>query len=126
MKYSAQDARVPREEVGAQVPVLHSPPGGKWNSAIALGEMTMTQLATEIGINKSSVSRHFNRHLSPALAAAGASPAVERGAEVPRVRRTHGGPVEHDHLPDRDLPGEIIWDVRFAGKYIKIGLRFYS
>jgi hypothetical protein len=57
------------------------PQAAKWNSAIALGEKTMSEIATEVGLNKSSVSRHFNHHLSPALVAAGASPALRWNVE---------------------------------------------
>jgi hypothetical protein len=46
------------------------------NEAIAMGTATMTQIAQQIGVNKSAVSRHFRRHLEPAITAAGGSPAV--------------------------------------------------
>ena len=41
------------------------------NEAIALGTASMSQIAEQVGVNKSSVSRHFRRHLQPAMVAAG-------------------------------------------------------
>jgi hypothetical protein len=41
------------------------------NEAIAMGKLTMTEVAAKVGVNKSAVSRHFSRHLQPAMAAAG-------------------------------------------------------
>ena len=41
------------------------------NAAVAMGQLSMTQVASQIGVNKSSVSRHFRRHLQPAMVAAG-------------------------------------------------------
>jgi hypothetical protein len=36
----------------------------------------MTEIAQRLGVNKSAVSRHFRRHLEPAIADAGGSPAL--------------------------------------------------
>jgi hypothetical protein len=36
----------------------------------------MTEIAQRLGVNKSAVSRHFRRHLEPAITAAGGSPAL--------------------------------------------------
>ena len=41
------------------------------NEAIAMGQASMSQIAKQIGVNKSNVSRHFRRHLQPAIVAAG-------------------------------------------------------
>jgi hypothetical protein len=56
---------------GRKCAVCGHPRRESLNQAIAMGKMSMSEVATKIGVNKSSVSRHFRRHLQPAIVAAG-------------------------------------------------------
>jgi len=52
------------------------PKRAEFNDAIAMGKASMSQIAAQVGVNKSSVSRHFRRHLQPAMVAAGGGPTL--------------------------------------------------
>lgn len=47
-----------------------------WNEALATGRLSMSEIARQVGVHKSAVSRHHRFHLQPALAAVGGGAAL--------------------------------------------------